>query len=121
MRNEPRDTPAGAVPPAIAVQPNSLPGSLPGKTVSPAFVFAGEYILLTDSSCGCVRQLSVFPSRQRRAAGSNLQARGLFSTPSRTPSCASHADITAVFSIASLAGDTALAGSLRDGTATLKS
>src|SRR5262249_34995288 len=118
---EPKDTPAGAWPPLMAFQPVSLPGSFPGNTISPAFVFAAAYILLTDSNCGAVRQLSESPALHSNVDGSNLHVRGSSSKPSLTPSFASHAPITALFKAANFDAETTLDGSLSAGTATLKS
>src|SRR5438876_5560019 len=117
---EPSETPGGAgfwpVAGLMTFHPVSLPGSLPGKTISPALVFAGEYIRFTDSSCGAVRQLSPSPALQSNAAGSNLHVRGSFNRLSFTPSFASQAPTTALFNAASFAADTALDGSLSTGT-----
>src|SRR5947208_4570367 len=102
--------------PRNAHQPVSLPGSLPGNTVSPLFVFVVAYARLTASSCGCVRQLGASTPLHSSAAGSNLHARGLLMRPSFTPSCASHALTAASLSMLSLAAGTAAAGLFTTGT-----
>src|SRR6185369_15833343 len=64
--------------PITTSQSASLPYSFPGKTISPDFVFAAEYMRFTVSICGAVKQLSESPALQSNVAGSNLQVRGSF-------------------------------------------
>src|SRR5205823_374662 len=115
------DTPGGVVLGEITVHPVSLPGSLPGNTTSPLLVLAGVYIRVTDSSCAGVRQPSPSAPLHRSVAGSKRHDRGSLINPSLTPSRASHASSAALFSRASFAAGTALAGSLSAGIATLRS
>src|SRR5690242_19926035 len=86
--NEPSETPGGTglglLDGLMTFQPVSLPYSLPGNTISPDEVFAAAYIRLTDASCLSVRQLASSPALHRSCAGSNLQVRGSFSSPSFT-------------------------------------
>src|SRR5688572_12251879 len=105
----------------IAVQLASLPIDLPGKITLPSLNFDGAYIRLTLSSCGAVRQVSASPALQARVETSNLHAGGLVSRPSLTPSCASHAFITAALTIFSLACDTSAPGVVSAGTALTRS
>src|SRR5262245_56536913 len=96
--NDPTEIAGGTSKGAIAVQVVSLPSSLPGKTYCPAFVFAGAYMRFTDSIWGAVRHLSDGTPLHSKTAGSNLHIRGSLSRPSLTPSLASHASMTALFS-----------------------
>src|SRR5437870_3422323 len=105
----------------MAFQPVSLPGSLPGNTSSPLLVLAGAYMRFTASSCGAVRQLSASPALHNNVEGSNLHWRGSFRRPSFTPSLASQAAITALFSEVAFAAETTADGSFRTGTATPRS
>src|SRR5215831_6699326 len=119
--NEPTETPGGWDPPEMTFHPASLPGSLPGNTYCPDLVFAAAYMRFTDSSCGGVRHASVSLPLQSKTDGSKRQARGSFSSPSFTPSLASHASSAAWFSTASFAGLTALDGSFSVGIETPRS
>ena len=61
------------------------------------------------ATCGAVRQFAASAPVHCRTAGSKVQVRGSLTTPSTTPSFASHAATMAVFSTVSFAATIAVA------------
>src|SRR6476620_4612983 len=71
--------------------PDSPPGTNPGCTRCPFAVCKPAYSFLMVAICGAVRHESLSSPRQSNAAGSNVHVVGSVTTPSFTPSRASHA------------------------------
>src|SRR5579859_5724252 len=75
--------------------PSSPPGRKPGKISRHCESCAPAYSFFSAVTCGCVRHEFESAALQSRVAGSKWHLRGSFSTPSVTPSLASHAALTA--------------------------
>src|SRR5678815_3300984 len=118
--NDPTEIGGAVWPPTYPAKPgappSSAPGTLPGNTTCPDLVFAGEYARFIALTCDPVRQFSASPALHWSDATSNVHFIGSLSTPSATPSFASHALIMALLTRASFAGGTALAVSFNTGT-----